>query len=68
MFIDIIISISLLTWIFYFKVYSGVLAAKLGQENLRASIYTVEVRGLPATREEGAPKKQELINHFSQFG
>jgi hypothetical protein len=30
MFIDIILSISLLTWIFYFKVYSGVLAAKLG--------------------------------------
>ena len=56
MFVDLIVTISLLTWIFYFKVYSGVLAAQLGQANLRASIYTVEVKGLPATQNEGAPK------------
>mmetsp|Transcript_10713 Transcript_10713/g.17987 ORF Transcript_10713/g.17987 Transcript_10713/m.17987 type:complete len:108 (+) Transcript_10713:278-601(+) len=55
-------------WIFFFKVYSGIVAGNIQQESVRASIYAVEVKGLPRTREEGAPNESEIKTHFSQFG
>ena len=68
MFVDTIISITILTWLFFFKVYSGVIINAINSESVKASLYTVEVRGLPSTREEGAPNENEMIRHFSQFG
>ena len=68
MFLDIVLTITLLSWVFFFKVFAGVIADGINQDDIQASVYAVEVRGLPTTREEGAPNELELKNHFSQFG
>jgi hypothetical protein len=68
MFVDSIMTITVLSWLFFFKVYGGVIINQINSESVKASLYTVEVKGLPATREEGAPNEGELLRHFSQFG
>ena len=65
MFVDSIMTITVLSWLFFFKVYAGVIISQINSESVKASLYTVEVRGLPATREEGAPNENEMMRHFS---
>ena len=64
MFVDTLVTISIIAWIFYFKVYSSVLDEKINSGKVAANIYAVEVKGLPATREEGAPNEIEIQNQF----
>jgi hypothetical protein len=65
MFVDSIMTIALICWITFFKVYGGVLISQIDSELVKASFYTVEVKGMPSTREEGAPNENELMKHFS---
>jgi hypothetical protein len=65
MFVDSIVTIVVVSWLFFFKVYTGVLQTQIDAGSVKASLYTVEVRGLPATRDEGAPNENEMIRHFS---
>ena len=64
-FLDTVLTLTLVLWVFFFKVFTGVTAGKINQDNVQASIYAVEVKGLPTTREEGAPNELEIKNHFS---
>jgi len=63
--VDCALVVAIVLWMFFFKVYASVLADKIRQEFISACIYAVEVRGLPGTREEGAPTENEMKNHFS---
>lgn len=63
--LDTILTITLVSWVFFFKVFAGVTADKINSDNIQASIYAVEVRGLPTTIAEGAPNEFELKTHFS---
>jgi len=47
MFVDSVLTIVIISWIFFFKVYSGVIARVIDQDRVRASLYAVQVNGLP---------------------
>ena len=68
MLVDTCIILVLIGWIFFFKVYSGLISTHAKQERVCASMYAVEVHGLPIYREEGAPNETEIKEHFSKFG
>lgn len=68
MFVDTILILLLLAWIFFFKVYSGLLATHSSESRVKASQYAIEVHGLPTTKEEGAPNELEIKRHFEQYG
>jgi len=68
MFLQTIFIIALVAWVFFFKVWSGVISGAINHDLVKASYYAVEVQGLPTTREEGAPNETEIRNHFSKFG
>lgn len=68
MFVDTILTILVVSWVFFFKVYSGVVAGVINQDKVQASLYSVQVHGLPMTREDGAPNEIEIKNHFGKFG
>ena len=68
MFLDTVLTITIASWILFFKVFTGVVDESINKDDVQASIYAVEVRGLPSTKDEGAPNESELKNHFSKFG
>ena len=47
MFVDTVLTIVIISWIFFFKVYSGVIAGVINQDRVQASLYSVQVNGLP---------------------
>ena len=51
MLVDTCIILVLIGWIFFFKVYSGLISTHAKQERVCASMYAVEVHGLPIYRE-----------------
>jgi hypothetical protein len=47
MFVDTVLTIVIISWIFFFKVYSGVIAEVVNRDRVQASLYSVQVEGLP---------------------
>ena len=68
MLVDSVLVLVLVSWVFFFKVYSGIIAANSLVDRVQASQYAVEIKGLPSLREEGAPNEAELKQHFERFG
>ena len=68
MFVDTVLTLLLIGWVFFFKVYSGLISEHNYGQRVQANHYAVEVQGLPTEREEGAPNEAEIKQHFSKFG
>ena len=68
MFIDTLFIMTLIVWVFFFKVYSSVVVNANHFRTVEASMYSVEVIGLPTTKDQGYPNQQEVKNHFMKFG
>ena len=41
MFVDTLLTILVVSWVFFFKVYSGVVAGVINQYKVQASLYSV---------------------------